>query len=61
MRLITAHKILIAAAIAMFALLALWYLRQGVVREDLASTVPAAAISGAGAAVLAFYYRRRFR
>ncbi len=54
MRLVTAHKILITAAIAMFALLAVWYVRQG-------AAFPGAVISGAAAGVLAVYWRYRFR
>lgn len=61
MRLITAHKILIGTAIAMFGVLAVWYLRQGVLRGDLGATIPPALLSGAGAAALAVYYRYRFR
>ena len=54
MRLVTAHKILITAAIAMFALLAVWYVRQE-------AAFPGAVLSGAAAGVLAVYWRYRFR
>jgi hypothetical protein len=61
MRLITAHKILIGAAIAMFTFLTLWEVRQGLRDGDVAAGLLAAAVSGAATAGLAIYYRYRFR
>lgn len=61
MRLMTAHKILITAAIAMFGLLTLWAVRRGLLTGEMASYLSAAALSGATTAVLVAYYRHRFR
>ncbi len=61
MRLITAHKILIGSAIALFTFLTLWEARQGFRDGDIASGLFAAAVSGAATAGLAIYYRYRFR
>lgn len=59
MRLLTAHKILIGASIALFALLALWGVRQWSLGSAGAGLI-APALSAAAAAGLALYYRRRF-
>ena len=61
MRLMTAHKILISAAIAMFAFLTVWQLRHAYLSGDLSSGFSAAAMSAAATVVLAVYYRYRFR
>jgi hypothetical protein len=61
MRLMTAHKILITAAIAMFGLLTLWSVRRGVLTGEMTSYLAAAALSGATTAALVAYYRNRFR
>jgi len=61
MKLMTAHKILIASAIAMFAFLTLWEVRHGFLTGEIASGFAAAAVSGVATAGLAVYYRYRFR
>ena len=61
MRLMTAHKILIGAAIAMFSFLTLWEVREGMLVGDVSSTATAAALSGVATLVLVIYYRYRFR
>jgi hypothetical protein len=53
MRLITAHKILIASAIAFFAFFTIFEVRQ--------DALLTAALSAAGTVGLIVYYRRRFR
>jgi len=60
MRLITAHKILIAAAVAMFGFLALWQVRRGFLDGNAGSGLLQAAPSAVACAALALYYRRRF-
>lgn len=61
MPLLQAHKILISAAILMFAFLTLWTLRRGFLIGEVPTHVAAAVLSGAVTAGLVLYHRRRFR
>lgn len=61
MKLMTAHKLLIGSAIGMFAFLTLWEVRHGFLTGEIADGLVAAAVSAAATAVLAVYYRYRFR
>jgi hypothetical protein len=61
MKLMTAHRILIASSIAMFAFLTLWEVRHGLQTGEVAAGLVAAVLSAAATAGLAVYYRYRFR
>ncbi len=61
MKLMTAHKILIGSAIAMFAFLTVWEVRHGYFAGEAGSGLVEAAVSAAATAALAVYYRYRFR
>ena len=61
MRLMTAHKILISAAIAMFAFLTVWEVRTGFQTGQVEEGLVAAGISAVATAALVVYYRYRFR
>ena len=61
MKLMTAHRILIASAIAMFAFLSVWEIRHGFLTGEIAAGLGAAAVSAIATAGLAVYYRYRFR